>query len=91
MAPGFGDAEMTVRKPLVVDVMTTRPTVLAVDASLEEADHVLRSTIIMGLPVVDRAGVLVGVVTHAHLAAYRFADRRRPGEAIRTGSASART
>ena len=41
-------------------------------ASLEEADLALRSTYVMGLPVVDSNGALVGVITHANLAAYRF-------------------
>jgi CBS domain-containing protein len=81
---------MTVKKPLVADVMTTRPSVLAVDASLEEADLVLRSTIITGLPVVDADGALLGIVTHADLAAYRFAHVGPPVEATPTGSASAK-
>jgi CBS domain-containing protein len=80
---------MTIRKTQVADVMTTRPTVLSADASLAEADIVLRSTIITGLPVVDRDGVLVGVITHAHLTAYRFADSRRPGASTTLGSTSA--
>ena len=80
---------MTINKPLVADVMTTRPVVLTVDASLEEADLVLRSTIITGLPVVDGDGALVGVVSHANLVAYRFAHLRSPTEATRTDSASA--
>jgi len=81
---------MTIKKPLVADVMTTSPSVLTVDASLEEADLVLRSTIIAGLPGVDGNGALVGVVTHANLAAYRFASPRPPDEAPRTGSATAK-
>jgi CBS domain-containing protein len=81
---------MAIKVPLVVDIMTTRPSVLTVDASLEEADRVLRSTIITGLPVVNGEGALVGVVTHADLAAHRFAHSRPPVEATRTGSASAK-
>ena len=57
---------------LVADVMTSDPPVVAEGASLEEADIVLRSTYVMGVPVVDRNGALVGVITHANLAAYRF-------------------
>jgi CBS domain-containing protein len=62
--------------PLVEDVMTIDPIVVRVDASLEEADHVLRSTYVTGIPVVNSHGVLVGVISHVHLAAYRFAHRR---------------
>ena len=79
---------MTLKKPLVADVMTTRPAVLTVDASLEEADLVLRSTIITGLPVVDSDGALVGVVSHANLVAYRFAHLSPLVEVTRTDSAS---
>jgi CBS domain-containing protein len=81
---------MTIKKPLVADVMTTRHAVLTVDASLEEADLILRSTIVTGLPVVDRHGALVGVVTHANLAAYRFGHPGSPVGAMRTGSAPAK-
>ena len=81
---------MTMKRPLVADVMTTRPRVVKLDASLAEADLVLRSTIITGLPVVDRDGALVGVITHADLTAYRFAHLRPATEATRTGSPSAK-
>jgi CBS domain-containing protein len=89
MSPALLEVDMTITEPLVADVMTTRPSVLRVDTSLEEADHVLRSTMITGLPVVDGDGVLLGVVTHADLVAYRFAHFTSPVEATRTGSASA--
>ena len=80
---------MTSKKPPVADVMSTRPRVVRVDMSLEEADFVLRSTIITGLPVVDRDGALVGVVTHADLTSYQFAHPRPHVEATRTGPAPA--
>ncbi len=76
---------------LVADVMTYDPIVVTVNASLEEADHLLRSTFITGLPVVDDGGTLVGVISHAHLAAYRFAVQGpEPNEAVaaRRGRAS---
>jgi CBS domain-containing protein len=57
---------------LVEDVMTFDPLVVVVGASIEEADIALRSTYVMGLPVVDSYGALVGVITHANLAFYRF-------------------
>ena len=65
---------METRRPLVADLMTIEPIVVNVDASLEEVDYLLRSTFITGIPVVDGHGVLVGVISHAHLAAYRFAQ-----------------
>jgi predicted transcriptional regulator len=67
---------MRAKQPSVADVMTVGMTVVGVDATLEEADLVLRSTFITGMPVVDDSGVLVGVITHADVAAYRFAHRQ---------------
>ena len=58
----------------VADVMTTDPVVLDSGASLEAADLVLRSTFIKGIPVVNGQGTLVGTISHAHLAAHRFAE-----------------
>ena len=71
----------------VADVMSTDPVVLDCGATLEVADIVLRSTFIKGIPVVDGQGKLVGTISHAHLAAHRFAavDRGR----LETGSAPA--
>jgi predicted transcriptional regulator len=80
---------MSVKKTLVADVMTTRPPVLTVDASLEEADLALRAALITGLPVVDSDGALVGVVTDANLVTYRFVHlRHHPVEATRPGGVS---
>jgi CBS domain-containing protein len=58
----------------VADVMTTDPIVVHPGASLEAADLALRSTFIKGIPVVDGQGKLVGTISHAHLAAHRFAE-----------------
>ncbi len=74
---------------LVADVMTFDPLVVAVGASIEEADIALRSTYVMGLPVVDDNGSLVGVITHANLAAYRF-DRTPSSERDQKDSPAAR-
>ena len=65
---------MDTRGQSVADVMTTDPVVLDPGASLEAADIVLRSTAIKGIPVVDGQGKLVGIVSHANLAAHRFAE-----------------
>ena len=65
---------MDTRGRSVADVMTTDPVVLDPGASLEAADLVLRSTIINGIPVVDGDGKLVGTISHANLAAHRFAE-----------------
>lgn len=69
------DMDMDTTQLLVADVMTIGPIVVNVDASLEDADHLLASTYITGLPVVDRDGGLVGVITQADLVAYRVAHR----------------
>ncbi len=58
----------------VADVMTTDPVVIYFGASLEAADIVLRTTFIKGIPVVDDRGKLVGTISHAQLAAHRFAE-----------------
>jgi CBS domain-containing protein len=75
---------------LVADVMTIDPIVVLVDATLEEADAILRSTFVTGLPVIDREGVLVGVIGHAHLAAHRFAGPMPSSERSRSKPALAR-
>jgi len=79
---------MTIKRPVVADVMTTRSVVLTIDASLEDADLALRSAPITGLPVVDGDGALVGVVTNADLVAYRFAHPRPLAEPTPTSTAS---
>ena len=48
---------------LVADFMTIDPIVVNVDASLEEAAHLLRAYSISGLPVIDLDGNLVGVIS----------------------------
>ena len=63
---------MKARQPSVADAMSVDPIAIDIDAPLEEADRLLRSTYVTGIPVVDHDGVLVGVVSHVHLTAYRF-------------------
>jgi CBS-domain-containing membrane protein len=52
---------------LVADLMTVDPVVVAVDASIEDAAHLLHANSISGLPVVDQLGVLVGVISQTDL------------------------
>lgn len=54
---------------VVADVMTLDPVVVHVDASIERAAVLLRSNSITGLPVIDDAGALVGVVSQTDLIA----------------------
>ena len=51
----------------VADLMTIDPIVISVDASIEEAEELLRHNRITGLPVVDIAGRLVGVISQTDL------------------------
>ena len=51
----------------VADLMTIDPIVISVDASIEEAEELLRHNRITGLPVVDLAGRLVGVISQTDL------------------------
>ena len=47
--------------------MTIDPVVVAVDASIEDAAHLLHANSISGLPVVDPLGALVGVISQTDL------------------------
>lgn len=51
----------------VADLMTIDPIVVAVDATIEEAEELLRHHRITGLPVVDISGRLVGVISQTDL------------------------
>ncbi|MDP9243665.1 MAG: CBS domain-containing protein, partial [Chloroflexota bacterium] len=51
----------------VADLMTIDPVVVAVDASIEDAEELLRRHRISGLPVVDPDGRLVGVISQTDL------------------------
>jgi IMP dehydrogenase len=55
----------------VADLMTLEPVVIGADARLEEAEELMRRHRVSGLPVVDSAGLLVGVISQTdflHLA-----------------------
>jgi CBS domain-containing protein len=55
-------------KELVVgDVMSLDPITVSVDASIEQAQDILRANHITGLPVVDADGELVGVLSQSDL------------------------
>jgi CBS domain-containing protein len=51
----------------VADVMTMDPVTVAVDATVEDAEHLLAAFRVSGLPVVDGAGRLVGVLSRTDL------------------------
>jgi CBS domain-containing protein len=51
----------------VEDLMTIDPVTVSADATIEEAEELLRRNRISGLPVVDVAGRLVGVVSQTDL------------------------
>ena len=58
---------LDLRELVVGDVMSLDPIVVSADASLEEAQELLRTNHITGLPVVDEAGNLVGVLSQSDL------------------------
>lgn len=66
---------------LVADLMTIDPVVVADDASLEDAAHLLSAYSITGLPVVNRQGALVGVISQTDLVAMQDSSI---GRAVRT-------
>ena len=51
----------------VADLMTIDPVVIGADASIEEAEELLRNNRISGLPVVDLNRRLVGVISQTDL------------------------
>jgi CBS domain-containing protein len=51
----------------VADLMTIDPVAIAADASIEEAESLLASYRISGLPVVDSGGRLAGVISKTDL------------------------
>lgn len=53
--------------PTVGELMTPDPIVIEDDASLDHAVRLLEENEITGLPVVDRDGVLVGVISHTDI------------------------
>ena len=74
----------------VADVMIVDAIVVSVDATLDEADTIMRSTFITGLPVVDGDGILLGIIENSQLAAHRFSGPTGSSEQGPSKSASAR-
>ena len=78
---------MDARQLLVADVMTLDPIVVDVDASIEEARRLVNANSISGLPVVDGAGALVGVISQTDLVSVMDSP---VGRLIRTRSSGLR-
>ncbi len=60
-------ATLSPSDPRVADLMTIDPIVVSIDASIEDAEELLRNNRITGLPVVDLSGRLVGVISQTDL------------------------
>lgn len=58
---------LDLRELVVGDVMSLDPIVTSVDATVEEAQELLRTNRITGLPVIDANGNLVGVLSQTDL------------------------
>jgi CBS domain-containing protein len=60
-----------VRTPIddlrVADLMTIDPITVAMDATIEEAEELMRRHHVTGLPVVDDAGRLIGVISQTDI------------------------
>jgi CBS domain-containing protein len=72
--------------PLVGQLMTPDPIVVAEDASLDDAVRLLEENEISGLPVVDRDGLLVGVLSQTDIVRARAVAHlwsRWPGLRVR--------
>lgn len=76
----------TSRVPTVGDRMAVDPIVIGSDASLSEAAELMDRNHVHGLPVVDTAGSLIGVVSQTDLARARATEylwANWPGLAVR--------
>jgi CBS domain-containing protein len=80
---------MSLYRLCVADVMSFDPVVVRADAPIEDAEELLEANRISGLPVVDAAGTLVGVISQTdliRLAHHSISDilRARP-DGLRVG------
>jgi CBS domain-containing protein len=74
------------RTRTVGELMSPDPILVAADAPLAEAAHLLQKHRIRGLPVVDAMGSLVGVVSHTDMLRARTTEdlwERWPGLRVR--------
>lgn len=74
------------RSPVVADHMAANPILVRADASLSEAVGLMDRHHVHGLPVVDEAGTLVGVLSQTDLNRARATEylwARWPGLAVR--------
>ena len=72
--------------PSVAELMTPDPIVIEDDASLDDAVRLLEENEISGMPVVDRDGVLVGVISQTDIVRARAVAHlwhRWPGLRVR--------
>ncbi len=58
---------MSLYRLCVADVMSFDPIVVRTDARIDEAEDLLEANHVSGLPVVDAAGALVGVISQTDL------------------------
>jgi len=58
---------MSLYRLCVADVMSFDPVLVRADAPIEDAEELLETNHISGLPVVDAAGALVGVISQTDL------------------------
>jgi CBS domain-containing protein len=58
---------MSLYRLCVADVMSFDPIVVRSDAPIEDAEELLETNHVSGLPVVDAAGILVGVISQTDL------------------------
>ncbi|MEY4246893.1 MAG: inosine-5-monophosphate dehydrogenase, partial [Actinomycetota bacterium] len=58
--------------------MISDPVTLGPDASLQEAEDLMRRFKFSGVPIIDKAGVLVGILTNRDIRFCEPADFRRP-------------
>jgi CBS domain-containing protein len=81
-------------RQLVADLMTIDPVVIAADAPIEEAERLMRTYRVSGLPVVDSHGGLVGVISQTDFIHLDSPDVRslirHEGSGVRVGEVMSR-
>jgi IMP dehydrogenase len=83
-----------ISRQLVADLMTIDPVVIAADALIEEAERLMRTYRVSGLPVIDAHGSLVGVISQTDFIHLDSPDVRslirHDGSGIRVGEVMSR-